>query len=173
MMMPEAWQNSDVMDEDRKAFYKFHAALMEPWDGPALVCFTDGQFMGASLDRNGLRPCRYYQTSDNRVIGGSEVGVLEIDEATVVKKGRLLPGKMFLIDFEKGRLISDEEYKGMLIAKNPYKEWVKNQEVTIRKLEDEVADFEEQLESKVEEKITELKSELEDESSKKVRGARL
>ena len=134
MMMPEAWQNSDVMDEDRKAFYKFHAALMEPWDGPALVCFTDGQFMGASLDRNGLRPCRYYQTSDNRVIGGSEVGVLEIDEATVVKKGRLLPGKMFLIDFEKGRLISDEEYKGMLIAKNPYKEWVKNQEVTMESL---------------------------------------
>ena len=127
MMMPEAWQNSEVIDEDRRAFYKFHAALMEPWDGPALVCFTDGQFMGATLDRNGLRPCRYYQTSDNRVIGGSEVGVLAIDESTVVKKGRLMPGKMFLIDFEKGRMISDEEYKGMLIAKNPYKQWLKNQ----------------------------------------------
>jgi len=124
MMMPEAWQNADLMDEDKKAFYKFNAALMEPWDGPALVCFTDGKYLGASLDRNGLRPCRYYVTKDQRVIGGSEVGVLNVDVENVVSKGRLMPGKMFLIDFAQNKMISDEEYKGQACKKQPYKQWI-------------------------------------------------
>jgi len=134
MMMPEAWQNADLMNEEKKAFYKYHAALMEPWDGPALVCFTDGKFMGATLDRNGLRPCRYYVTKDNRVIGGSEVGVLHVDPADVVSKGRLMPGKMFLIDFAQSKMISDDEYKGQVIKKNPYKQWLASQQLSLSAL---------------------------------------
>jgi glutamate synthase (NADPH/NADH) large chain len=134
MMMPEAWQNNEVMSEERKAFYKYHSAVMEPWDGPALVAFTDGLFFGATLDRNGLRPCRYYLTKSGRVIGGSEVGVLPIDDADVVHKGRLEPGKMFLIDFAKGKMISDEEYKAALVSKEPYADWLSERVITMDKL---------------------------------------
>ena len=104
MMIPEAWQSDVNMDENKKAFYRFHSALMEPWDGPASIAFTDGKYIGAVLDRNGLRPSRYYLTHDDRVIMASEVGVLEVDPANVKFKGRLQPGKMFLVDFEKGAL---------------------------------------------------------------------
>ena len=134
MMMPEAWQNNEVMSEERKAFYKYHSAVMEPWDGPALVAFTDGLFFGATLDRNGLRPCRYYLTKSGRVIGGSEVGVLPVDDADIVHKGRLEPGKMFLIDFAKGKMISDEEYKAELVSKQPYADWLSERVITMDKL---------------------------------------
>ncbi len=127
----QAWQNSTVMDEDKKSFYKYHSALMEPWDGPALVSFTDGEYFGATLDRNGLRPCRYYVTKAGKVIGGSEVGVIDLAEEEIVEKGRLQPGKMFLIDFSQGRMISDQEYKKELCSKRPYGEWIKNQEITM------------------------------------------
>jgi glutamate synthase (NADPH/NADH) large chain len=124
MMIPEAWENHDEMDAARRAFYEFHATLMEPWDGPALVAFTDGTQIGAVLDRNGLRPARYWVTEDGLVVAASEVGVLEIDPATVVKKGRLEPGRMFLVDTEQGRIIDDDEIKGGLAAEHPYQQWI-------------------------------------------------
>ena len=102
MMIPEAWRNHRNMPENKRAFYDYHSCLQEPWDGPASISFTDGRMIGAVLDRNGLRPSRYYVTSDNRVVMASEVGVLDIDPSEIVKKGRLEPGKMFLVDFENG-----------------------------------------------------------------------
>lgn len=125
MMIPEAWENNERMDPRRRAFYQFHGSLMEPWDGPASVAFTDGTLIGAVLDRNGLRPSRYWVTSDDLVVMASEVGVLEIDPAKVVKKGRLQPGKMFLVDTSKGRIIDDDEIKIELAAAHPYEEWLK------------------------------------------------
>nr|WP_317496178.1 glutamate synthase large subunit [Haloechinothrix sp. LS1_15] len=124
MMIPEAWENHDEMDPDRRAFYEFHSGLMEPWDGPALVAFTDGTRIGAVLDRNGLRPARYWVTEDGLVVLASEVGVLDLEPASVVAKGRLEPGRMFLVDTEQGRIIDDEEVKGELVAEHPYREWV-------------------------------------------------
>jgi glutamate synthase (NADPH) large chain len=124
MMIPEAWENHTEMDPARRAFYEFHSTLMEPWDGPALVAFTDGTVIGAVLDRNGLRPARYWVTEDGLVILASEVGVLEIDPTTVVRKGRLEPGRMFLADTAAGRIVGDEEIKGQLAAEHPYAEWV-------------------------------------------------
>jgi len=124
MMIPEAWENHAEMDEKRKAFYQFHAAMMEPWDGPAAVVFTDGTQIGAVLDRNGLRPSRYWVTDDGLVVGASEVGVLDIDPATVVRKGRLQPGRMFLVDTSEHRIIEDEEIKAGLAADHPYDEWL-------------------------------------------------
>ena len=124
MMIPEAWENHAEMDPARRAFYEFHSTLMEPWDGPALVAFTDGSVIGAVLDRNGLRPARYWVTEDGLVVLASEVGVLDIDPATVVRKGRLEPGRMFLADLEAGRIVSDDEIKGQLAAEHPYTEWV-------------------------------------------------
>ncbi len=124
MMIPEAWENNDEMDADRRAFYQFHASVMEPWDGPASVTFTDGDVIGAVLDRNGLRPSRYWVTDDDLVIMASEVGVLEIDPAKVVSKGRLQPGKMFLIDTREGRIIDDEEIKKQLASEHPYATWL-------------------------------------------------
>jgi len=124
MMIPEAWENHAEMDEDRKAFYRFHSALMEPWDGPACVVFTDGDQIGAVLDRNGLRPSRFWVTDDGLVVLASEVGVLDIDPATVVRKGRLQPGKMFLVDTGEHRIIEDEEIKAELAAEHPYAEWL-------------------------------------------------
>ncbi|HZA18621.1 MAG TPA: glutamate synthase large subunit [Pseudonocardiaceae bacterium] len=124
MMIPEAWENHDEMDPARRAFYEFHSTLMEPWDGPALVAFTDGTVIGAVLDRNGLRPARYWVTEDGLVVLASEVGVLDIDPATVVRKGRLEPGRMFLADTATGRIVSDDEIKGQLAAEHPYAEWV-------------------------------------------------
>ncbi len=124
MMIPEAWENHTEMDAQRKAFYEFHSALMEPWDGPACVVFTDGTQVGAVLDRNGLRPSRYWVTEDGLVVLASEVGVLDLDPATVVRKGRLQPGRMFLIDTEEHRIIEDEEIKSTLAGENPYDEWL-------------------------------------------------
>ncbi|MGH3752582.1 MAG: glutamate synthase large subunit [Pseudonocardiaceae bacterium] len=124
MMIPEAWENHDEMDPARRAFYEFHSTLMEPWDGPALVAFTDGTVIGAVLDRNGLRPARYWVTEDGLVVLASEVGVLDIDPATVVCKGRLEPGRMFLADTAAGRIVGDDEIKGQLAAEHPYADWV-------------------------------------------------
>ncbi|PWW62707.1 glutamate synthase large subunit [Actinokineospora spheciospongiae] len=125
MMIPEAWENHTEMDPARRAFYEFHSTLMEPWDGPALVSFTDGTQIGAVLDRNGLRPARYWVTEDGLVVLASEVGVLDIDPTTIVRKGRLEPGRMFLVDTAEGRIIDDEEIKGSLAAEHPYGEWVR------------------------------------------------
>ncbi|MEQ0564394.1 glutamate synthase large subunit [Amycolatopsis sp. NEAU-NG30] len=124
MMIPEAWENHQEMDPARRAFYEFHSTLMEPWDGPALVAFTDGTQIGAVLDRNGLRPGRYWVTDDGLVVLASEVGVLDIDPATIVRKGRLEPGRMFLVDTAEGRIVEDDEVKNELATAHPYDEWV-------------------------------------------------
>src|SRR4051812_38757707 len=124
MMIPEAWENHDEMDEARRAFYRFHSCLMEPWDGPACVTFTDGTVVGAVLDRNGLRPSRYWVTDDGRVVLASEVGVLDIAPDRVVRKGRLQPGRMFLVDTAAGRIVDDEELKSELAAEHPYADWL-------------------------------------------------
>jgi glutamate synthase (NADPH) large chain len=124
MMIPEAWENHTEMSRSRKAFYEFHASLMEPWDGPACVVFTDGSQIGAVLDRNGLRPSRYWVTDDGLVVLASEVGVLDIDPATVVRKGRLQPGRMFLVDLDERRIVEDDEIKDGLAAEAPYEEWL-------------------------------------------------
>ncbi|MEX2627171.1 MAG: glutamate synthase central domain-containing protein, partial [Ilumatobacteraceae bacterium] len=124
MMIPEAWENNPDMDPARRAFYRFHASLMEPWDGPASVTFTDGTVIGAVLDRNGLRPSRYWVTDDDLVVMASEVGVIDIDPSRVVSKGRLQPGRMFLIDTAQGRIVDDEEIKSALAAEHPYQEWL-------------------------------------------------
>ncbi len=123
MMIPEAWENHATMPPARRAFYQYHASLIEPWDGPASIAFTDGTVIGAVLDRNGLRPSRYWVTDDNRVIMASETGVVDIDQARVVKKGRLQPGKMFLVDTSLGRIVEDEEIKATLAAEHPYEQW--------------------------------------------------
>ncbi|HXF46047.1 MAG TPA: glutamate synthase-related protein [Burkholderiaceae bacterium] len=125
MMIPEAWEQHTLMDESRRAFYEYHAAMMEPWDGPAAIAFTDGVRIGATLDRNGLRPARYLVTEDDIVVMASEMGVLPIPENKIVKKWRLQPGKMFLIDTEQGRIIDDAELKAQLAAAKPYKEWIR------------------------------------------------
>ncbi len=124
MMIPEAWENHKEMDEDKRAFYRFHASLMEPWDGPASIAFTDGTVIGAVLDRNGLRPSRFWVTADDEVIMASEVGVVEVDPARVIKKGRLQPGKMFLVDTGEGKIVADEEIKRSLALEVPYRQWV-------------------------------------------------
>jgi glutamate synthase (NADPH) large chain len=124
MMIPEPWENHELMDPALRAFYQFHATLMEPWDGPALIAFTDGTVIGAVLDRNGLRPGRYWVTSDGLVVLASEVGVLDIDPATIVRKGRLQPGRIFLADTSAGRIIEDEEVKSELAAEHPYADWL-------------------------------------------------
>ncbi len=134
MMIPEAWQNHESMPEDKRAFYEYHSALQEPWDGPASVSFTDGHYVGAVLDRNGLRPSRYYVTHDDRVVMASEVGVLDIDPANVKFKGRLQPGKMFLVDFHQGRLIPDEELKHDIANRRPYKQWLEQQRLQLSEL---------------------------------------
>jgi glutamate synthase (NADPH/NADH) large chain len=136
MMVPEAWQNHETMSEEKRAFYEFNSALMEPWDGPASIVFTDGKCIGAVLDRNGLRPSRYYLTHDDRVIMASEVGVLPTVQPENVKaKGRLQPGRMFLVDFEQGRLIPDEELKADFASRRPYKTWLNNQRIDLNELE--------------------------------------
>jgi glutamate synthase (NADPH/NADH) large chain len=125
MMIPEAWEQHTLMDEGRRAFYEYHAAMLEPWDGPAAIAFTDGVRIGATLDRNGLRPARYIVTDEDMVVMASEMGVLPIPDARIVKKWRLQPGKMFLIDTEQGRIIDDAELKAQLAAAKPYKEWIR------------------------------------------------
>ena len=126
MMIPEAWENNTIMDGDKRAFYRFHSSLMEPWDGPASVAFTDGTVIGSVLDRNGLRPGRYWVTDDDIVVMASETGVIDIDPARIVKKGRLQPGKMFLIDMAAGRIVSDGEIKSKLAGEHPYGEWLQS-----------------------------------------------
>lgn len=116
MLVPEAWQNDALMPQEKKDFYMMASALMEPWDGPALLSFTDGRYIGATLDRNGLRPGRYYITKGGRVIMGSEVGVVDVEAEEVVKKGRLMPGNIFLVDFEEHRVVEDKEMKERWVA---------------------------------------------------------
>ncbi len=129
MMIPEAWENHRTMDPLRRAFYQFHAAMMEPWDGPASIAFTDGTLIGAVLDRNGLRPSRYWVTDDGLVVMASEVGVLDIDPSKVVQRGRLQPGRMFLVDTSEGRIVADEEIKSALAAEHPYLDWLSENQI--------------------------------------------
>jgi glutamate synthase domain-containing protein 2/glutamate synthase domain-containing protein 1/glutamate synthase domain-containing protein 3 len=134
MLIPEAWQNHELMDPDLKAFYEYHACLMEPWDGPASIAFTNGTLIGAVLDRNGLRPSRYYVTKDDLVIMASEVGVLPVDPKNVVKKWRLQPGKIFLIDMKKGKIVDDHEIKSELVDKRPWRRWLDENLIELDKL---------------------------------------
>src|SRR5687767_2340745 len=137
MMIPEAWENHALMDPARRAFYEYHAAMMEPWDGPASIAFTDGRQIGATLDRNGLRPSRYIVTDDDLVIMGSECGCLPIPEEKIVKKWRLQPGKMFLVDLEKGRIVDDKELKETLASAKPYAEWIERIRVRLDEVDTE------------------------------------
>jgi glutamate synthase domain-containing protein 2/glutamate synthase domain-containing protein 1/glutamate synthase domain-containing protein 3 len=137
MMIPEAWENHALMDPARRAFYEYHAAMMEPWDGPASIAFTDGRLIGATLDRNGLRPSRYIVTEDDLVIMGSECGCLPVPEERIVKKWRLQPGKMFLVDLEKGRIVDDKELKETLANARPYAEWIERIRVRLDEVETE------------------------------------
>jgi len=134
MLIPEAWQEHDDMDDTRRAFYEYHASLMEPWDGPASVCFTDGRLVGATLDRNGLRPSRYLLTSDDRIVMASETGALEVEPEKVIKKGRLQPGRIFVADLEQGRIISDEELKADICAQRPYRQWLDTYQMKLQDL---------------------------------------
>jgi glutamate synthase (NADPH/NADH) large chain len=134
MLIPEAWDNDAQMDATKKAFYEFHAAFQEPWDGPASISFTDGKIIGATLDRNGLRPSRYCVTNDDRVIMASETGALPIDQSIVIEKGRLQPGKMFVVDMEQGRIISDDELKQQICSQKPYAEWLNKYKIRLEEL---------------------------------------
>jgi glutamate synthase domain-containing protein 2/glutamate synthase domain-containing protein 3 len=137
MMIPEAWEQHTLMDPSRRAFYEYHAAMMEPWDGPASIAFTDGRQIGATLDRNGLRPSRYIVTEDDLVIMGSECGCLPVPEERIVKKWRLQPGKMFLVDLEKGRIVDDKELKDTLASGKPYADWIERIRVKLDEVESE------------------------------------
>ncbi len=134
MLIPEAWDGNDLMDPVKKAFYEYHAAIMEPWDGPASISFTNGKMIGATLDRNGLRPSRYCVTKDDRVIMASETGALPVDQSTVIEKGRLQPGKMFVVDMEAGRIISDDELKQSICGKQPYADWLNKYKIRLEEL---------------------------------------
>ena len=134
MMIPEAWAGNPLMDEERRAFYEYNAALMEPWDGPAAIAFTNGRQIGATLDRNGLRPARYLVTRDERIVMASEMGVLKIPEKDIVRKWRLQPGKMLLVDLDEGRLIPDEELKAELAKSHPYKQWLTDTQIVLEDL---------------------------------------
>ncbi len=134
MLIPEAWDGNEQMDPVKKAFYEFHAALMEPWDGPAAITFTDGKLIGALLDRNGLRPLRFVITNDGRVIAASEAGVLNLDESLVIEKGRLQPGKMLLIDTVKGKIITDDEIKHQVASRQPYGQWLEDYKIELGQL---------------------------------------
>jgi glutamate synthase (NADPH/NADH) large chain len=134
MMMPEAWENDDLMDEDRRAFYEYHSSLMEPWDGPAAIAFTDGKLIGATLDRNGLRPARYSVTRDGRVVMASEDGALRVPPEDIVERWRLQPGKMLVVDTEKHEVLHDDEVKKPLFARKPYKQWVEEGEIHLDEL---------------------------------------
>ena len=131
MLIPEAWAGNPLMDAKRRAFYEYHACLMEPWDGPAAMAFTDGRQIGATLDRNGLRPARYLVTKDDMVIMSSEAGVLPVAEENIARKWRLQPGKMLLIDLEEGRIISDDELKADLASRYPYEQWLKRTQIQV------------------------------------------
>ncbi|MGR9105623.1 MAG: glutamate synthase large subunit [Gammaproteobacteria bacterium] len=139
LLIPEAWAGNQLMDEERRSFYEYYAAAMEPWDGPAAIAFTDGRQIGATLDRNGLRPARYLITDDDLVVMASEMGVLDIPQEKIVKKWRLQPGKMFLIDLEEGRIIDDEELKSKLASRAPYREWLNASQIKLEELPAEIA----------------------------------
>ncbi len=134
MLIPEAWAGNPLMDAKRRAFYEYHACLMEPWDGPAAMAFTDGRQIGATLDRNGLRPARYFVTDDDLVVMASETGVLPVPEEHIVQKWRLQPGKMLLIDLEKGRIVSDDEIKAELASAHPYQQWLDRTQIRVHEL---------------------------------------
>ena len=134
MMMPEAYENDDLMDEERRAFYAYHSSLMEPWDGPAAIAFTDGKLIGATLDRNGLRPARYSVTRDGRVVMASEDGALRVPADEVVERWRLQPGKMLVVDTEKHEVLHDDEVKKPLFARKPYKQWIEDGEIHLDEL---------------------------------------
>src|SRR5579859_190048 len=134
MMVPEAWQDNPLMNPDKKAFYQWAACQMEPWDGPALFTFSDGRYCGANLDRNGLRPCRFYVTSDDMMICASEVGTIAVDPEKVIQKGRLQPGRMLLVDTVEGRIVDDKELKRMVASKQNFKEWIANQMLSLPKV---------------------------------------
>ena len=134
MMIPEAWSNHQGMERSKKAFYEYHSCLMEPWDGPAAIAFSDGRYIGALLDRNGLRPSRYVVTTDDIVIMASEAGVLPVPPEKVITKGRLQPGKMFLVDTQEGRIIDDKEIKESMAHRHPYEKWLRENIVDIRTL---------------------------------------
>src|SRR5277367_1943058 len=136
MMIPEPWENHESMNAERRAFYEFHSCLMEPWDGPASMAFTDGKMIGACLDRNGLRPSRYYVTKDDLVIMASEAGVLPIAPERIAIKGRLQPGRMFLVDIEQGRIVADEELKKKYSSAQPYKKWLEDNHILLENLPD-------------------------------------
>ena len=136
MMIPEAWENHATMDADRRAFYEYHSMLMEPWDGPAAVSFTDGKLVGAVLDRNGLRPARFWVTDDGLVVLASEVGVIDVEPSKVVTKGRVAPGKMFLVDTDAGRIIDDDEIKAEVAASKPWAQWVTENLIDLSDLPD-------------------------------------
>lgn len=142
MMIPEAWQNDKNMDPDRRALYEYFSALMEPWDGPALIAFTDGRYLGATLDRNGLRPGRFYVTYSGRVIMASEVGVVDIPPEDVCQKGRLSPGMMLLVDFEKHGIVDDEALKKIYSLSRPYSEWIRRQKITLKDIASSVLEAE-------------------------------
>ncbi len=141
MLIPEAWDGNDQMDPVKKAFYEYHASIMEPWDGPASISFTDGKMIGATLDRNGLRPSRYCVTTDDRVIMASETGALPVDPAIIKENGRLQPGKMFVVDMEQGRIISDEELKRQICSQKPYGDWLNQYKIRLEELEDPRVEF--------------------------------
>ncbi|MFO1214224.1 MAG: glutamate synthase-related protein [Burkholderiaceae bacterium] len=147
MMIPEAWEQHELMDPRRRAFYEYHAAMIEPWDGPAAIAFTDGKQIGATLDRNGLRPARYIVTDDDLVVMASESGVLPIPENRIVRKWRLQPGKMFLIDFEQGRIVDDEELKNQFAFAKPYRQWIETVRIRLDSIaaEGQVGSFRESL----------------------------
>ena len=134
MLIPEAWDGNESMDPEKKAFYEFHASIMEPWDGPASISFTDGRMIGATLDRNGLRPSRYCVTSDDRVIMASETGALPVDPSLIIENGRLQPGKMFIVDIEEGRIISDDEVKKSICSQKPYGDWLNKYKIRLNEL---------------------------------------
>jgi len=134
MLIPEAWDGNESMDPEKKAFYEFNASVMEPWDGPASISFTDGRMIGATLDRNGLRPSRYCVTSDDRVIMASETGALPVDPSLIIENGRLQPGKMFIVDMEEGRIISDEEVKKSICSQKPYGDWLNKYKIRLNEL---------------------------------------
>ncbi|PIQ96052.1 MAG: glutamate synthase large subunit [Nitrospinae bacterium CG11_big_fil_rev_8_21_14_0_20_56_8] len=153
MMIPEPWSGHETMEEDKRAFYEYHASLMEPWDGPASIAFTDGVIIGAVLDRNGLRPSRYIVTKDDLVVMASEVGVLPIPESQIVQKGRLQPGKMFLVHLEKGRIVSDEELKRQIVTHQPYKKWLDENQVNLENLPDSGKKFSPDFETLLERQV--------------------
>ncbi|HZS12081.1 MAG TPA: glutamate synthase central domain-containing protein, partial [Nitrospirales bacterium] len=134
MLIPEPWVGNPQMDLDRRGFYEYHAAMMEPWDGPAAVCFTDGKLIGATLDRNGLRPCRYQVTADDLVVLASEAGVLPAEPKQIKQKGRLQPGRMFLVDTVQGRIVDDEEIKADIVGRRPYRQWVTQYRISLDEL---------------------------------------